>query len=82
MQCRHPLTVLLVTGLGFAETRLGIVAHEPAPVTVSFLVYPGTSGNPSLQYLIADAVVAPPERADARFSEAVVLLPRPYQANT
>ncbi|HWM60577.1 MAG TPA: tetratricopeptide repeat protein, partial [Rhizomicrobium sp.] len=55
-------------------TRLQIFAHRPAPVQVSWLGYPGTTGAPFIDYLIADCVVAP--LGDQRFfSEQLVYLP-------
>ena len=51
---------------------------------VNFLVFPGTSGSRWLDYLVADAAVAPPEhvtRQVSQFSEKIVYLPDTYQAN-
>jgi predicted O-linked N-acetylglucosamine transferase (SPINDLY family) len=58
-------------------SRLETVALRPAPVQVSWLGYPGTTGAAFVDYLIADATVAPP--GDERyFSEAVCRLPDSY----
>jgi predicted O-linked N-acetylglucosamine transferase (SPINDLY family) len=54
-------------------TRLQIFAHRPAPLQISWLGYPGTSGAPFIDYLIADPVVAPFEHQP--FSEQLVHLP-------
>jgi protein O-GlcNAc transferase len=61
------------------DGRPGILAHRAAPVQVSWLGYPGTLAAPYVDYVIADAVVLPPE-GEADWSEAVVRLPL-YQSN-
>jgi predicted O-linked N-acetylglucosamine transferase (SPINDLY family) len=55
-------------------SRLGILAHRPAPVQVHYLGYPGTTGARFLDYFIADRVVASPAMAD-KFTEHFVMLP-------
>ena len=54
-----------------------ILSHRPAPVQVSFLGYPGTSGASWLDYLIADAVTVPPNH-DRHYVEHVARLPDCY----
>ena len=56
------------------------MAHRAAPVQVSWLAFPGTSGAPFIDYLIGDAVVTPLEHA-AHFSEKIAQLPHAYQPN-
>ena len=41
------------------QARLRIFAHRPAPVQATWLGYPGTTGAPFIDYLIADRIVAP-----------------------
>ena len=60
--------------------RLNIFAHRPAPVQVSYLGFPGTSGAPYIDYLLADRFVVPPE-SRGHYSEQVVYLPDCFQAN-
>lgn len=61
----------------FGRTRSRVMALRPAPVQVSFLGCPATSGVPEVDYAIADAVVVPEE--DRRWhSEAIVQLPGTY----
>lgn len=52
----------------------------PAPVQVNWLAYPGTSGAPWMDYLLADAVVVPDELR-SHVSEKLLRLPRCYQPN-
>ena len=51
---------------------------RPAPVQVNWLAYPGTSGAPWIDYVLADRFVLPGTLA-AHFSEKVVWLPRCFQ---
>jgi predicted O-linked N-acetylglucosamine transferase (SPINDLY family) len=60
--------------------RSQLFAHRLAPVQVSYLGYPGTSGADFFDYLIADAVVVPDAEL-AHYSERVVRLPHSYQPN-
>lgn len=56
----------------------GIIMHQfakrMAPVQVSFLGYPGSTGVPNIDWLIGDPVVTPPE-LDKLCSEQVMRLP-------
>jgi protein O-GlcNAc transferase len=58
-------------------SRLQIFAHRPAPAQAGFLGYPGTTGAAFIDYLIADACVAPPEDQPF-YSEKLVQLPDTY----
>jgi protein O-GlcNAc transferase len=60
--------------------RLEILAHRPAPVQVSYLGYPGTTGTSYVDYILADKIILPFDRA-AFYSEKIVHLPDCYQAN-
>ncbi|MDE2224266.1 MAG: tetratricopeptide repeat protein [Xanthomonadaceae bacterium] len=56
----------------------GVFALRPAPVQASWLAYPGTSGAPFIDYLIADHFLVP-EPLQRFYSESVAYLPRCYQ---
>jgi predicted O-linked N-acetylglucosamine transferase (SPINDLY family) len=58
-------------------SRLAIFAHRFAPVQAEWLGYPGTTGADFMDYLIADAVVAP-ALDQPFFSERLVHLPHSY----
>jgi predicted O-linked N-acetylglucosamine transferase (SPINDLY family) len=63
-------------GKGGAE----LFALRAAPVQINWLAYPGTSGAPWMDYVLADAVVLPASHR-ANYSEQVLRLPRCYQPN-
>ena len=62
------------------DARPALFALRCAPVQVSYLGYPGSTGMPTMDYVIADAVVIAPDH-QADFSERVVYLPHSYQCN-
>ncbi|WP_130620974.1 tetratricopeptide repeat protein [Dyella amyloliquefaciens] len=57
-----------------------LFALRPAPVQVNWLAYPGSSGAPWMDYLLADKTVLPDSLRDT-VSEKLVRLPRCYQPN-
>jgi len=71
-------TDILIDLSGFTEgARLDVFARRAAPVQASWLGYSGTTGVREMDYIIADARVAPPG-SEAEFSEAVCRLPGAY----
>ncbi len=66
---------------GFTEhSRPKIFAFRVASIQVSFLGYPGTSGAPYMDYIVADRVLIPAAQRE-HYSENVVYMPNSYQAN-
>jgi predicted O-linked N-acetylglucosamine transferase (SPINDLY family) len=55
-----------------------VLALRPAPLQVNWLAYPGTSGAPWMDVVLADDFVLP-AALDAHFSERVLRLPRAFQ---
>lgn len=76
----HGVHILMDAQVHTRGSRLGIIAARPAPIVVNYLVYPGTSGAPFVDYLVTDRHVLPPELA-ASVSEKLVVLPHSYQVN-
>lgn len=62
------------------EARLGIFAHRPAPVQITYLGFPGTSGAKFFDYIITDKVVSPPHHKEY-YSEQFFYMPDCYQIN-
>ncbi|MCG2586642.1 glycosyltransferase [Massilia sp. TS11] len=61
-------------------TRHDILSWRPAPVQLTWLGFPGPTGLPAIDYVVADRYVLPPALA-AHFSEQPLYLPRVFQAN-
>lgn len=55
------------------QARTRIFAYRPAPVIVNFCGFPGSTGSPFHQYLIADERIIPPTH-DLYYSEKVLRL--------
>ena len=61
-------------------TLMPVTAHRAAPLQVSWLGFPGTSGAPYVDYFIGDRVVTPLELA-SHYSEKIAQMPHCYQSN-
>jgi len=59
------------------RTRLLTLAIKPAPVQVTYLGYPNTSGVPAIDYRITDAVADPPGEP-RRYTEELIRLPHSF----
>lgn len=61
-------------------TRMDVLAYRPAPIQISWLGYPGSTGASSLDYIIGDPVVTPLD-AQPHYSECIAQMPCCYQPN-
>ena len=62
------------------DGQAGVPLLRPAPLQVTWLGFPGTSGMDEIDYILADRHVAPPG-SEGEFSECVVRLPDTFQPN-
>ena len=62
------------------HNRLEIFKRRIAPIQISFLGYPGTTGLNTMDYILADNTIIP-EKYSKFYSEKVLLLPDCYQPN-
>jgi predicted O-linked N-acetylglucosamine transferase (SPINDLY family) len=63
-----------------ANAPTEIFARRPAPVQLNYLGYPGTTGADFMDYILADAVVAPLSQQEF-YAEKILHLPDCYQPN-
>jgi len=69
---------VLVDLAGYTSgSRADMFAMRPAPIQVTYLGFPGTSGAPYMDYILADKVVIPNENR-SWYQEQVVWLPHAY----
>jgi predicted O-linked N-acetylglucosamine transferase (SPINDLY family) len=61
--------------------RLRVFARRAAPIQVSWMGYPGTTGLRAMDYYLADRHFLPPGQFDRQFTEKLVYLPAgaPFQ---
>ena len=75
---RNEIDVLIdLQGLS-ANARPDIIARGPAPIQVQWLGYPGPSGIPYNDYVVADDFIMPPE-LEPFFTEKPLRLPTLFQ---
>ena len=72
--------ILVELGGHTAGSRLDICALRPAPIQVTYLGFPGTTGAKFIDYIITDKIVSP-ETHDRYYSEKMVYVPHCYQVN-
>ena len=62
------------------DSRLSLFAHRLAPIQITYLGFPGSTGLKQMDYIIADEIVIPKNNKKF-FSEKVLYMPNCYQCN-
>ncbi|RQM26988.1 hypothetical protein B5M09_002308 [Aphanomyces astaci] len=77
----HGIHVLVDLNGHTLHSGLPIFSHRPAPVQMTFLGYPLTTGSSFIDYFIVDPVSASPLHVHDSFSEKMIYLPHNYIVN-
>lgn len=72
------IDILVDQTMHMAQSRLLVFAQKPAPVQVTWLAYPGTTGLTAIDYRITDPRLDPPGMFEGTYAEATVWLPDTY----
>jgi len=72
------IDILVDLTLHMAENRILLFARKPAPVQVTWLGYPGTTGLETMDYRLTDPYLDPPGQFDDDYTEKSVRLPATF----
>jgi protein O-GlcNAc transferase len=72
---RDQIDVLVDLTMHMAGNRLPVFARKPAPVQVSWLAYPGTTGLATIDYRLTDRFLDPPGLHEEHYTETLIRLP-------
>ena len=77
---QHQIDILIDLMGHTRGSNLNVFRYRPAPMQITWLGFPGTSGGDYFDYIIADRVVIPEDQASF-YTEEVLYLPNSYQPN-
>jgi len=72
------IDILIDLSLHMADNRLLVFARRPAPVQVTWLGYPGTTGLSTIDYRLSDPHLDPDAGNDHVYAEQTVRLPHSF----
>jgi predicted O-linked N-acetylglucosamine transferase (SPINDLY family) len=72
------IDILVDLALHTGNNRLLVFARKPAPVQVSWLGYPGTTGMTAIDYRLTDPYLDPPGQDVSCYSEQTIHLPETF----
>lgn len=76
----HEIDILIDLQGQTLGARPNMLAHRPAPIQITYLGLPATTGLPSIDYVIADRFLIPESQAPF-YSEKPLYLPDVYQVS-
>lgn len=77
---RHEIDILVDLQGQTSGARANLLAYRPAPIQITYLGLPATTGLPSIDYVIADRFLIP-EEAAPYYSEKPLYMPDVYQVS-
>lgn len=76
----HEIDILIDLQGQTAGARANLLAYRPAPIQITYLGLPATTGLPSIDYVIADSYLIPESLAQY-YSEKPLYMPDVYQVS-
>jgi protein O-GlcNAc transferase len=72
------IDILIDLAMHMSNNRALLFARKPAPVQITWLAYPGTTGMTAIDYRFTDPHLDPPGQNDSHYSEKTIHLPETF----